>query len=288
MPTKTAGQIAQLIQMACALEVCAPKPGNVNRCHDFADSSLEDFLLSAISIGPAFEGAASDGVGQIILNAVSDTGAWVRSNTNLGMILLFAPLAKACVGISGFSEIRPKLKKILNALTVEDARLAYTAIRRAQPGGLGTVAHSDISEDPSVTLLQAMAFAQDRDSIAREYVTDYAVTFEIGLPVLNREWNREDARARAIVQTYLCLLSEVPDTLIARKKGPETARKIAGMAKDVLAKGGIHTHDGRQAIAAMDRALRDEKHALNPGTTADLTAAALFLAMFARELEKDS
>jgi len=288
MPIKTARQIAQLVQMACALEVCAPKPGNVNRCHDFPDASFEDFLLSAISIGPAFERAALDGVGQIILNAVSDTGAWGRSNTNLGMILLLAPLAKACTGIRAASEIRSNLRRVLNALTVEDARLAYAAIRRARPGGLGTVPQFDISEDPSVTLLQAMVLAQDRDSIAREYGTGYAITFDIGLPALIQEWNQQNAGTGAIVQTFLRLLSEVPDTLIARKKGIEAARTVSRMATEVLAKGGIHTHDGRQAIAAMDRALRDEKHALNPGTTADLTAAALFLAMFARELEKDS
>ncbi len=288
MPPQTSKQIAQLVQMACALEACAPKPGNVNRSYDFPDTSLEDFLLSALSIGRAFENAASAGVGQVILDAVSDTRQWVRSNTNLGMILLFAPLAKACQGISNVNEIRPNLKKSLDALGVEDARLAYAAIRLAQPGALGKAVQADVSEDPSITLLQSMALAQDRDSIAHEYVTAYAITFEIGLPAMNKAWGCDGASADAIVQTFLTILSEVPDTLIARKEGTQTARMVSQRAKAVLEKGGVATPEGRLALAEMDRALRDEAHRLNPGTTADLTAAALFLALHNRELEKRS
>ena len=279
MTLRTESRISQLIQMACALEVCAPKPGNVNRCHDFSDARLEDFLLSAIAIGPSFENAARSGVGQIILDAVQSTRRWVRSNTNLGMILLFAPLAKACAGVTAAANIRQELILVLNSLTVEDARLAYDAIRLANPGGLGSVARADVSDEPSITLLEAMRLAQERDSIAREYVTGYEITFEIGLPALGEAYAQAGNYSDAIVQSFLTIISRVPDTLIVRKNGEEAARQVSQMAIDVLNKGGIYSFEGRAALGSMDKALRDKTHRLNPGTTADITAAALFLTL---------
>lgn len=275
---KTGRQIAQLAQMACIWEACASKPGNVNRYHDFSDTSLEDFLLSAVAIGPAFENAAQVGVGQTIWQATVDTRKWVQSNTNLGLILLLVPLAKAC--LTETENVRQSLRAVLNSLTVEDARLTYAAIRLAQPGGLGQVSQADVAEEPSITLLQAMALAQGRDAIAREYVTSFSIAFEIGLPALKGFLSRGVDFSSAIVQTFLSILSQVPDTLIARKKGLEAARQVSKWAGEVLTQGGVFTLEGRARLAEMDRALRDATHLLNPGTTADLTAAAVFLALF--------
>jgi triphosphoribosyl-dephospho-CoA synthase len=272
-------RIVQLAQMACVWEACAPKPGNVNRNHDFADASLEDFLLSAIAMGPALENADQTGVGRIILDAATSTRKLVKTNTNLGIILLLAPLVKACMVANAGGNIRQCLEAVLRALTVEDARLAYEAIRHMQPGGLGQVSQSDVGEDPSITLLQAMALAEDRDSIASEYVNGFAITFETGLPALNAARACLDDFSSAIVQAFLTILREVPDTLIARKRGLEAARQVSQMAAEVLAKGGMLKSEGQAALAEMDRALRDPKHTLNPGTTADLTAAATFLAL---------
>jgi len=273
-------QIARLAQMACIWEACAPKPGNVNRAHDFSDTSLEDFLISAVAIGPALENAAGSGTGQTIWQAMTDTRRLVQSNTNLGLILLLAPLVQACMSVpaaSDIAKVRQRLRAILEALTVEDARLAYAAIRLAQPGGLGQVSRADIAEEPSITLLQAMALAQDRDAVAREYVTGFAITFEIGLPALKEARLRNGNFSDAVVQSFLTILSRVPDTLIARKRGTETADRISRQAAEILMRGGIFTDEGRAALAGMDRDLRDEGHTLNPGTTADLTAAAVFL-----------
>ncbi len=144
---------------------------------------------------------------------------------------------------------------------------------------MGRVPQADIREEPSITLLEAMALAQERDSVAREYVTDFAITFEIGLPVLNKARLQCPSFSDAIVQTFLTILSRVPDTLIVRKRGYETAQQISQKASEVLSKGGILTPDGRAALDEMDRKLRDLAHTLNPGTTADLTAAAIFLAL---------
>jgi triphosphoribosyl-dephospho-CoA synthase len=273
MPT-----IAQTVQMTCVLEACAPKPGNVSRFHDFPDTSLEDYLISAIAIGPAFENAAQCSIGQTIWQAVSDTRKVVRSNTNLGMVLLLAPLAKAGAEPK---DIRQSLRGVLKSLTVEDAKLAYSAIRLVKPGGLGKVNTSDVVDEPAVTLLEAMALAQERDSIAREYVSDFAISFETGLPALNAAFSRGADFSGAIVQSFLTILSTIPDTLIARKKGLASAREVTRRAGEVLALGGIFTANGKSALAQLDRDLRDPDHALNPGTTADLTAAAIFLSLVA-------
>jgi triphosphoribosyl-dephospho-CoA synthase len=274
---KTPREIAQLAQKACILEVCIRKPGNVSRDHDFSDTSFEDFLLSAIAIGPAFESAAESGIGQIIWQAASDTHHLVRPNTNLGLILLLAPLVKATVNVSGLDNIRQNLRLILNSLSIEDARLAYAAIRLARPGGLGRVSEADVAEEPSITLLRAMMLAQSRDSIASEYATAFSITFEIGLPALKRALSEAADFSQAVVQAYLAILSRIPDTLIARKRGFESARQVSLHAEQVLGLGGICTSKGREAILEMDKTLRDPSHTLNPGTTADLTAAAIFL-----------
>jgi triphosphoribosyl-dephospho-CoA synthase len=259
--------------MACVREVCAPKPGNVNRLHDFADTRFEDFVLSAVAIGPAMLEADQHGVGQIIQQAVRDTRQLVQSNTNLGIILLLAPLAKAC---RSNGAVRENLRRILAALTADDARHAYAAIRMAQPGGMGQAVEADVAEEPSITLYQAMDLAQGRDSIALEYVTDFAITFEIGYPALREAWRAAGNPANAIVQCYLTLLANVPDTLIARKRGTETAAEVSRWAAEILALGGALTSQGQEALADLDRRLRDERHTLNPGTTADLTTTALF------------
>ena len=168
---------------------------------------------------------------------------------------------------------------VLNALTVEDACLAYAAVRLMQPGGMDQVPQADISEEPTITLLQAMALARERDAIARGYVTGFAITFGIGLPALKNARSRGESYSDAIVQTFLTILSEVPDTLIARKKGVKAAQQVSQLAADVLTKGGVFTLEGQAGLVEMDNLLRDKTHTLNPGTTADLTAAATLLAL---------
>lgn len=272
---RTAEGVMLAAQAACVFEVCAPKPGNVHRGADFADTRFEDFLLSAAAIGPAFAAAGRLGVGEIVWQAILDTHRLVDSNTNLGLVLLLAPLAQACLAPG---DIRGNLGKVLAELSVEDARLVYRAIRAAQPGGLGRSAEGDVQEEaPTITLREAMALARGRDAIAREYVTGFAITFEIGLPAL---WETSKAASRpdeAIIQTFLTIVARVPDTLIARKRGEAASVQVSRQAAGVLAHGGVFTADGRRALAEFDRALRDERHTLNPGTTADLVAAATFL-----------
>lgn len=270
--------MAAAAQLACLLEASAEKPGNVTPTRAFHDTRYEDFLRSAVALGPVMARAGERGVGETILAAVQATRRRTRANTNLGIVLLFAPLAKAALA-SG-EALRPSLKSVLRGLTVADARAAYVAIRAASPGGLEEAVEHDVRAEPTITLRAAMAGAVERDQIAAEYLNDYATIFEVGLPALQHSLTRGIATDQAVIHTYLEILARVPDTLIARKCGADAARDVSARAGAVLAAGGVFTGPGREAVAALDSSLRRrDRNQLNPGTTADLVAATLFTAL---------
>jgi triphosphoribosyl-dephospho-CoA synthase len=271
----TGAEVAAAAQLACLLEVSAPKPGNVSLGRNFHDTRYEDFLASAVAIGPAMAAAGERPLGATIRAAVEETGRWARSNTNLGIVLLLAPLAQAA-RLEGGS-LRERIARVLAETTVMDAEETYAAIRRARPGGLGQSAAEDVAATPTVTLREAMALAAGRDTIAREYVTDFAVTFEVGVPGLRAARNAGLSWSDATVESHLAILAAVADTHIARKLGSAEAARISARAGEVVAAGGVRTARGRAAIAALDGELRDARNSRNPGTTADLTCAALFV-----------
>ena len=206
---------------------------------------------------------------------MEDTLRWTRSNTNLGIVLLLAPLARAALQEQG--DLRDRLRQVLAETTVDDAVEVYAAIRQARPGGLGRSNAEDVADRPTVTLQEAMALAAERDSIAREYVTSFARTFEIGVPALLGARREGMTWTDAAVDTYLALLESGADTHIARKLGVEEAEMVSGRAREVRAAGGTRSSAGRQALAELDRELRDPRNRRNPGATADLTCAALFV-----------
>ncbi len=271
----TPAEVAAAAQLACLLEVSAPKPGNVSPDRHFHDTRYEDFLASAVAIGPALLDAGSHRVGAIVRRAVEDTRRWTTSNTNLGIVLLLAPLAKAAQ-LSG-GTLRERLSRVLEGTTVLDAEEVYAAIRRAHPGGLGEAAAEDVSNPPSVSLRDAMRLAADRDAIAREYVTDFALTFEVGVPALRAALDERLSWGDASVDAYLRLLDATPDTHIGRKLGAKEAEAVSVRAREVLKAGGTRTTAGRAALAQLDAELRDPRNRRNPGATADLTCAAIFV-----------
>jgi triphosphoribosyl-dephospho-CoA synthase len=265
--------IAAAFKWACLTELEAPKPGNV---HVFANGhrmTVDEFASSAAAAaGPLTLTDAS--VGARILRAVEATFAAVGANTNLGIILLCAPLAAAAEARA--ADLRNSLGNVLRALDVADANLAFRAIVKAAPAGLGHSVRHDVFAPPTVSLLQAMTEAAERDRVARQYATDFADIFQFGLPQLEAA-SRQHADAKwATLMTYLGFLAEFPDSHIVRKFGAETAEEVRQAATrfrtSLQAAGPLAQH--LPELLAWDSALKAK--GINPGTSADLTVATLF------------
>ena len=290
--------MAAVAQLACLLEASAPKPGNVSPARHFADTRYEHFLASAAAIGGPFAGVGTRPLGATIRLAIEATAQFTNANTNLGIVLLLAPLARAAVlgpdasgpdsgderdwgqapvhGDSRLQRLRTAVVHVIETSTVNDAREVYAAIRLASPGGLGTADSQDVAAEPTETLLDVMRLAAHRDGIAREYATGFQVTFESGTPALALARREGLSWDDAVVETFLRLLAAAPDTHVMRRGGAELAAEVSVRAAGVLAAGGIRTDSGRRALREMDAALRGVRNTANPGTTADLTAAAIF------------
>jgi triphosphoribosyl-dephospho-CoA synthase len=261
----------QMAQLACVLEATARKPGNVHRFADFDDCSYLDFILSAAEIAGPLDRARRVGLGRSVLEAVEATRRVTLTNTNLGMVLLLTPLA-----MLGPREGPSDVSRVLSGTTVEDARLVYRAIRLARPGGLGRVDDQDVEAEPTATLLETMRLAEHRDAVARQYARDFADVREV-MPALREHVRQEWPLETAVVWTFLDLLRLRPDTLIERKRGPGVAAEASHRAGRILLLGWPTA--GHQEMADLDAWLRADGHARNPGATADLVSAALFLAL---------
>ena len=284
-------EIAFAAGAACVLEADAPKPGNVNRYHDFDDVTLEDFHLSGLAIGRSLGCVASLGVGKTVLEAVRATRQWTNTNTNLGILLLLAPLAMAWSRIrEGQTSIsagelpglwRKEIRWVLDSLTVADAAYVYQAIRLAAPGGLGEAPEHDVNRaPPSITLLEAMKAATKRDLIARQYAEGFSLVLGAGRNFYSAALKKGVPLPQAITETFVFLLAQNPDTLISRKLGPQRSEEVSRFARQV--------REGTLSIREFDRLLRAEKHALNPGTTADLIAAIIFVRLLEENIRKNT
>jgi triphosphoribosyl-dephospho-CoA synthase len=297
-------EIAAALELALLLEVSAyPKPGNVHRMRDFENTRFEHFLASAAALVPHFRLAAlrgrkiADGsihsgelmIGERIKRAVESCSEWQRGgNTSLGAILLLIPISYAAGMVPPgkalrAQEIRKNLRIVARGTNKVDAVNAYRAISHASPAGMGKVPELDINDKDSLTrirkqnisLFDIFRISSGYDTISSEWVRGFPVTFEIGLPFLVRELHATGDINTAVVDTYLRILSEVPDTLVARKLGIGRAREVSLMAKRVLKVGGMKTSRGRKEAEEMDKSLQRADHQCNPGTTADLTASTL-------------
>jgi triphosphoribosyl-dephospho-CoA synthase len=280
-PTTPPLSLGACAALACIWEATAPKPGNVYRGADFADMSYVHFLTSAVAIEPVVDRCRERGVGGTVLDGVAATRAAIGPvNTNLGILLLVAPLAAVPVD----EPLTTGIAGVLDRLTAKDTRDVYEAIRRVQPGGLGRVDQADVhAEPPAITLREAMQLAAERDLVARQYASNFADVFALA--------ERLAAHAaalplgEAIVRAFLEQLRGEPDTLIVRKCDLTMAREVSGAAASVLeclASG----EDVYQAVLAdFDFWLRSDGNRLNPGATADLIAAALFVLLRERRLD---
>jgi triphosphoribosyl-dephospho-CoA synthase len=304
--SEKAQHISKCLQLAILLEVSAEKPGNVNLTSSFVETTCQHFLASAVAAGSSFQKAAyrgadvaegklsinKVGLGQLIKTCASDVKAWQRGgNTILGTIMLFMPIAVAA-GMTptkkdyqfDFSLLRRNIDLAVKSTTAWDSVRLYEALDIANPSGLNDAPDLDVTDPHSkerlikenVKLFEVFRIASAYDDICAEWVNNYPVTFDLAYLYLTQQLKTKPLNT-AVVHTFLKILSERPDTFIARKLGKEKALEMSAEAKAVLKLGGLETAKGKVSLKRFDQKLRSTQNKCNPGTTADLTAAALAL-----------
>jgi triphosphoribosyl-dephospho-CoA synthase len=244
----------------------------VHRLRDFEDTSYIDFLTSAAAIAPFLDRAEGQPVGRVIFEAVRTTRTVTTTNTNLGILLLLAPLA----AVPRSRPLWSGIQSVLEALTIADAREVYQAVRLARPSGLGKVPEQDVAEEPSKTLREVMALAADRDLIARQYANGFREVFRWSEHLIERlaeVGGLEDA----IIRCFMDMLAQETDSLIARKCGLAEAEEVRSRARHFLKQHSQEAPGSETVLKELDGWLRTEGHRRNPGTTADLLAACLFV-----------
>ncbi|MDM7935495.1 MAG: triphosphoribosyl-dephospho-CoA synthase [Methanothrix sp.] len=267
--------IAQSAQLAMLIELqSSPKPGNVDRCHDFSEVGFHHFVTSAVSAYPAFRSAASGkgSIGLLILEAVSGWRQWnLRSNTHFGSLVLMIPLAMAA-GRPG--DLRSELASVLRSSTAQDAidfhrafQIAGARVADVEEFSLHSPAFEEHILKRKRTLYGLMLLSRDHDLIAEEWATDYERSFGLAgrLAELIGMYGLNDG----VVRTYLEALSDVPDTLVQAKFGRKKAEWVSRRALEALGDPTL------ESARRMDRELLEAD--INPGSTADLISAALFI-----------
>jgi len=306
-PDDKAKHIAKCLELAILFEVSADKPGNVNLITGFEGTRYEHFLASAIATAPFFEVAAEKGVavsqgeiriadiglGQIIRDCVKSINVWQKGgNTLLGTVILLSPIAAAAgmtsimrENIFEINELRKNLQNVIESTTSEDAVNAYEAIKIANPSGLNKAPELDVNNPNSVSrileenisLYEVFKMAAEYDNVCSEWVNNYPITFNIAYPYLAEQINKYESLNAAIIRTFLKVLSEFPDSFIARKVGVGKAKQVSVKAREILE---LEQHDvlaAKEMLKKFDLELRQSDSLLNPGTTADIIAAALGL-----------
>ena len=266
--------VAALFRAACEAELDALKPGNVHRHAAGHGMTVADFVLSAEVAAPHVADPQL-GIGARILAAVEATRQACGQNTNLGILLLAAPLAAAAQAGGG---LREALDRLLAGLGRADAVAVYQAIRLAAPGGLGRSEQHDVAHAPEVTLLEAMQAAAGRDRIAAQYATGFRDVFDLGVPRLLVCRAAGWSEPWAMTATYLAFLAAFPDTHVVRRHGATAGDELVlrglTMERRLSAQG--NRPEVHAELAARDRELKEL--GINPGTSADLTVASHFAA----------
>lgn len=263
----------QWATLSCILEATAPKPGNVHPQASFADLSFADMVTASIAIGPTFRQGLSRGVGSLVLSAVEAMIQAVGKNTQLGSILLLAPIAHTPPTMPF------QIAQTLDGMQELDSRLVYQAIRLAHPGGLGRVPRYDVNSPAPARLRDAMELAAETDLVARQYVNNFTDVLGRVVPWLQSGLDRGWQILDTIIQVQMQLMATFPDSLIRRKCGQPVARESQLRAQAVLASGLPGESPYQDALGEFDRWLRADGHRRNPGTTADLIAGGLFAGM---------
>ena len=266
---------------ACRLEASAEKPGNVHPRAAFIDLSHAELVAAGAAIAPAFDRAPIERLGQTILAAVQASGCVTRSNANLGIVLALAPVAAAAEEQPRRRVTAAGIAAVLSRLGPLDAEDVWEAIRLANPGGMGSVSAADLRDPPPADLRAAMAAAAPHDQIARLWTAGYASLFDGLVADLLAELGNGHTLGDAIVRGYLRQLARESDSLVVRRHGASVAGEVSRGAADVLRAG---AGAWKSAVATFDRSLRVPVK-INPGTSADLVAAALFIVLWEGRLQ---
>lgn len=302
-PQSIATTIGNCASLAALLEVSAyPKPGNIHRLNDFPETSYEHFLAGGVALGSVMGELALRGhtaqdyaevrLGQGIKDAVDLMFQWQRGgNIHLGIILLFAPLSAGAGAVLSnnsleIEDLRDYTGRIIANATQRDSVDIYSAIGKAMSSvNLGSVDELDVTDSKSrdriksenITPLEIFTLCKDKDLICREWVTGFKTIFETGYPYLQERIMSGSIINDATVDTFIKLLSENPDSLITRKMGIKSAKQVSEKAKRIIKAGGAESEEGKKLLWSLDEKLKKEKGRLNAGTTADLTAASLYV-----------
>jgi triphosphoribosyl-dephospho-CoA synthase len=258
--------------VASILEAAAAKPGNVHPGASFDDLTFHDFVAAGIAIAAPLEHAWAQPLGDTILDAVRAAVQATPSNANLGIILLIAPLAT--VPLHRRPLTADAVDAVFATLTAADAAAVWNAIRHARPGGMGNAERHDLAGPPPADIREAMAIAADRDAIASLWAHGFEPLFSGAVADLAADVANSIPLEHAIVRAHVRQLARQPDSLIARRHGEAAARQVSSQATKLVAL--ENQPNWPAAIAAFDTSLRSPRR-LNPGTTADLVAAALYI-----------
>jgi len=270
---------------ACEVDIQAFKPGNVSVYTEGHDMTVSDFLLSAeVSAETICNPEYS--LGEKIYYSVRETGKTVGCNTNLGIILLCAPLIQAVQNIDDNVSLRQALEQILKSTTVNDAEWVFKAITLAAPGGLGKSTDQDVKDQPDITLTQAMVIAKKKDRIALQYTTNYDDIFNFSILRYNEGFNRFGSKNWAAVVVFAGLLRRFPDSHIERKYGnqysPIVSNKMAAVESELLC--ADEPEQLKPMLYEIDQDFKSK--GINPGTSADLTVATVLTILLQEQLAK--
>lgn len=275
---------ADAVRWACVLEATAPKAGNVTPEHSFSDLCFQDFIQAANVSAAAFDETGVS-LGQRIERAVIATRAACHSNVNLGIVLLMGPLVRATellqdvaaspareIGKLSPDELQASVAVALSKIDRESSQCIFRAIAAAGAGGMGEVDQMDVRSITPIDahILDAMKSASHRDGIALQYADDFADLFGNVVPVIAASLSAAGDISEGICRAHVQLLSQRVDTLVARKCGDEIAEQVRRQAAAT-------DTDDLRSLQKLDDYLRSDGHRLNPGTTADLIAAALYV-----------
>jgi triphosphoribosyl-dephospho-CoA synthase len=266
------GSLDDAVRWACTLEAISPKLGNVHPTARFADLAIVDFINAGEALAISVQEGGS--LGTIVHRAVKSAVEQSRTNVNLGIALLVAPMSIA------FTQKR-SIDWVLSNLTADDSRLVYAAIRLANPGGMGQSEEMDVSGEAPVKLMDAMTFAKDRDLIARQYASGFDDLWKVVVPQLEDSIRRNGDVLLGIRDAHIRIMAVFTDTLIERKCGPKIAEEVRSRAGQVI------SHKGSAERFAAERELdfwlRADGNRRNPGAMADLIAAGLFALLVPNE-----